>query len=119
VDYRDPKARQAAIDAQLMELMTVADDQAQFDRRARKPVANYNEDAYYRQVHTYIIIIIIIIIHCVYIYNDGLVRISLHFSFVILYILNTHIHKHTLEMNEKYTHTHTCIQHTLTHMYMP
>lgn len=54
VDYRDPKARQAAIDAQLLELMTNDDielsNQQYQDRRARKPVANYNEDAYYRQV---------------------------------------------------------------------
>jgi hypothetical protein len=66
VDYRDPKARQAAIDAQLMELMSANDDQAQFDRRARKPVANYNEDAYYRQVRLCVSYYTLYI--CIYIY---------------------------------------------------
>lgn len=45
VDYSDPKARQAAIDDELRSLMAAEDLRGAEDKRSRKPVANYNEDA--------------------------------------------------------------------------
>ena len=49
VDYSDPKMRQQAIDDQLLALMGEDEQNATLEKRSRKPVANYNEDAYYRQ----------------------------------------------------------------------
>ena len=49
VDYSDPKARQQAIDDQLLSLMSEEARMAHTEKRQRKPVANYNEDAYYGQ----------------------------------------------------------------------